>query len=214
MRLTSLASVTKKSLLASEQKRLDISKARHLWINGRTSFFCRLAHKLVFLDETSTNTKLTKRMGWSPRGERYRTHAPFGAWQTQTFVAGLRHTGLTAPWLVDAPMNREIFEVYVETQLAPALATRDVVILDNVAFHKGPRVEELIRARGAWLLFLPAYSPDLNPIEMAFSKLKTLLRKKAARSFDAIISAVGEICDLFSPSECRSYFKTVGIEAD
>ncbi len=157
----------------------------------------------MFLDETSTNTKLTKRTGWSPRGERYRTHAPFGAWQTQTFVAGLRHNGLTAPWLVDAPMNKEIFEIYVETQLAPTLEPRDVVILDNVAFHKGSTVEALIRARGAWLLFLPPYSPDLNPIEMAFSKLKSLLRKHAARTLDAIIAALGNICDLFSPAECK-----------
>ena len=143
-----------------------------MWINGRLPFFCRLADRLVFLDETSTNTKLTKRTGWSPCGERYRTHAPFGAWQTQTFVAGLRNNSLTAPWLVDAPMNREIFEVYVETQLAPTLGPHDVVILDNVAFHKGPTVEALIRARGAWLLFLPPYSPDLNPIEMAFPNSK------------------------------------------
>lgn len=168
----------------------------------------------MFLDETSTNTKLTKRAGWSPCGERFRTHAPFGAWQTQTFIAGLRHNGMTAPWLVDAPMNKKIFEIYVETQLAPTLAPRDVIILDNVAFHKGPRIKDLIRAHGAWLLFLPAYSPDLNPIEMAFSKLKSLLRKHAVRSFDAIIGALGEICELFSPAECRNYFKAVGIEAD
>jgi transposase len=197
-----------------EQRRPDIAKARHLWINGRRKFFCRFAHKLIFLDETSTNTKLTKRTGWSPRGERYRTHAPFGAWQTQTFVAGLRLAGVTAPWIVDAPMNRTIFETYIETQLAPELRPRDVVILDNVAFHKGEKVEALVRARGAWLLFLPPYSPDLNPIELAFSKLKSLLRKRAARSFDAITQALGEICGLFSPVECRNYFKAVGIEAD
>ena len=167
----------------------------------------------MFLDETSTNTKLTKRTGWSPRGERYCTYAPFGAWRTQTFVAALRYNGLTAPWLVDAPMNRETFEVYVETQLAPTLRPREVVILDNVAFHKGPTVEALIRARGAWLLFLPPYSPDLNPIEMAFSKLKSQLRKHAARTFDDVFRALGEICDLFSTTECRNYFKAVGIEA-
>jgi transposase len=168
----------------------------------------------VFLDETSTNTKLTKRTGWAPCGERYRTLAPFGAWQTQTFIAGLRQRGLVAPWLVDAPMNKQIFEIYVETQLVPTLAPRDVVILDNVAFHKGATVEALIRERGAWLLFLPPYSPDLNPIEMAFSKLKSLLRKHAARTFDALIAALGQICDLFSPAECHNYFKAVGIEAD
>lgn len=168
----------------------------------------------MFLDETSTNTKLTKRTGWSPRGERYRTHAPFGAWQTQTFIAGLRQHGLTAPWLVDAPMNTAIFEIYVETQLAPTLSPHDVVILDNVAFHNGPTVEALVRDRGAWLLFLPPYSPDLNPIELAFSKLKALLRKHAARSYDALTTALGQICDLFSPTECQNYFKAVGIEAD
>ena len=97
----------------------------------------------MFIDETSTNTKLTKCTGWSPRGERYHTHAPFGSWQTQTFIAGLRHNGLTAPWLVDAPMNAEIFATYIETQLAPTLAPRDIVILDNVPFHKGARIEEI-----------------------------------------------------------------------
>jgi transposase len=167
----------------------------------------------VFLDETSTNTKLTKRTGWAPCGERYRTQAPFGAWQTQTFIAGLRQRGLVAPWLVDAPMNKQIFEIYVETQLVPTLAPRDVVILDNVAFHKGATVEALIRERGAWLLFLPPYSPDLNPIEMAFSKLKSLLRKHAARTFDALIAALGQICDLLSlsssPAECHNTFRAV-----
>ena len=173
-----------------------------------------MALRLVFIDETSTNTKFTRFRGRAAKGARLPGAVPHGHWTNQTFIAALRCSGLTAPWIIPGAMDRAAFDIYVETQLAPTLGPGDVVILDNVAFHKGPRVEELIRARGAWLLFLPAYSPDLNPIEMAFSKLKTLLRKKAARSFDAIISAVGEICDLFSPSECRSYFKTVGIEAD
>jgi transposase len=208
------ASAIKKTLAASDQRRLDIAMARHFWIHRRMPFFCANAHRLVFIDETSTNTKLTKRMGWSPHGERYRTHAPFGSWQTQTFVAGLRHNGLTAPWLVDAPMNAEIFSTYVETQLAPTLAPRDVVILDNVPFHKDPKIEDIVKTCGAWLLFLPAYSPDLNPIEMAFSKLKTLLRKQAARTFDAITEALGDICSLFTPRECGNYFRAVGIEAN
>ena len=199
--------------MASERHRLDIAQARYLWIHRRKPFFCKCVNQLVFIDETSINTKLTKRTGWSPRGERYHTHAPFGSWQTQTFIAGLRHNGLTAPWLVDAPMNAEIFATYIETQLAPSLAPRDIVILDNVPFHKGARIEEIVKARGAWMLFLPAYSPDLNPIEMAFSKLKTLLRKHAARTFDAITNALGDICELFSPIECRNYFKDVGVEA-
>ena len=134
--------------------------------------------RLVFIDETSTNTRLTKRTGWSPKGTRYKTHAPFGKWHTQTFIAGLRCHGMVAPWIIDAPMNARRFESWVETQLAPELTPGDVVILDNVGFHKSERAAELVRRRGAWMLFLPPYSPDLNPIEMAFSKLKALLRKK------------------------------------
>lgn len=118
------------------------------------------------------------------------------------------------PFIVDAPMNSRIFEVWIETQLAPTLSPGDVVILDNVGFHKSERAEQLVKAKGAWLLFLPPYSPDLNPIEMAFSKLKALLRERAARSFDAIISALGDIINLFSVSECRNFFKAAGYEAE
>jgi len=121
--------------------------------------------RLIFIDETSTNTRLTKRTGWSPKGQRYRTHAPFGGWKTQTFIAGLRCHGMIAPWIIDRPMNKASFETYVETQLAPELKPGDVVILDNVAFHKSERAAKLVRQRGAWLLPLPPYSPDLNPIE-------------------------------------------------
>ena len=143
-------------------------------------------------------------------GQRYKAYAPFGSWKTQTFIAGLRCHEMIAPWIVNAPMNMQIFEVYIETQLAPELSKGDVVILDNVAFHKSKRAEELVRERGAWLLFLPPYSPDLNPIEMAYSKLKTLLRKRAARTFDEISGALGEICDLFNPSECLNFFNAAG----
>lgn len=204
----------KKSLRASEHRRPEIARARELWTRRRRRFFNKALARLIFIDETSTNTKLTKRSGWSPRGRRYRSHAPFGSWKTQTFIAGLRSHGMVAPWIVNAPMNRRIFDTRVETQLAPTLSPGDVVILDNVGFHRSERAEELVKARGAWLLFLPPYSPDLNPIEMAFSKLKTLLRKRAARSFDAIAQALGDICNLFSVTECRNYFKAAGYEAD
>jgi transposase len=170
--------------------------------------------RLIFIDETSTNTRLTKRAGWSAKGERYRTHVPFGGWKTQTFVAGLRCHGMVAPWIVDAPMNTARFDFYIETQLAPELSPGDILILDNVAFHKSQRAAELVHERGAWMLPLPAYSPDLNPIEMAFSKLKALLRKRAARSFDAICDALKDICDLFDPIQCRNFFKAAGYEAD
>jgi transposase len=207
-------SAIKKTLQASEQQRADIREARELWINRRRRFFSKALPRLVFIDETSTNTKLTKRTGWSPKGERYRTHAPFGKWQTQTFIAGLRSHGMIAPWIVDAPMNGRRFEVWVETQLAPELKHGDVVVLDNVGFHKSERAAELVRQRGAWMLFLPPYSPDLNPIEMAFSKLKALLRKKAARTYKALCDAVGDICGLFDPIQCRNFFKAAGYEAN
>lgn len=170
--------------------------------------------RLIFIDETSTNTRLTKRTGWSAKGRRFAAYAPFGKWKTQTFIAGLRCHGLTAPFIVDAPMNSRIFETWIDTQLAPTLSPGDVIILDNVGFHKSERAEQLVKAKGAWLLFLPPYSPDLNPIEMAFSKLKALLRKRAARSFDAITHALGDIISLFSVAECRNFFKAAGYEAE
>jgi transposase len=167
-------------------------------------------HRLVFLDETGTTTKMTRLRGRSPKGQRLRSKAPFGHWKTQTFIAGLRCDGLTAPFVVDAPMNRRIFETYVETQLAPTLKEGDIVIMDNLAAHKSPIAEKAVRARGAWILFLPPYSPDLNPIEMAFAKLKALLRAKAVRTIDDLWRAIGRICDLFDPQECKNYFTAAG----
>ena len=166
--------------------------------------------RLIFLDETSTNTKMTKTCGRCPKGERLHAKAPFGHWGTQTLIAGLRSDGLVAPWVINAPMNRAIFDTYVETQLAPTLKPGDVVILDNLAAHKSERAENVIRAKGAWLLFLPPYSPDLNPIEMAFSKLKSYLRKSEARTIDDLWRAIGNICTLFTAEECSTYFAAAG----
>lgn len=166
--------------------------------------------RLVFIDETGTTTKMTRLRGRSVKGERLNGKAPFGHWGTQTFVAGLTCSGLIAPWVVDAPMNRAIFETYVETQLAPAIKPGDVVILDNLSSHKSERAETFIRSRGAWLLFLPPYSPDLNPIEMAFSKLKAHLRAIAARTLDDLWKAIGDICSIFTPEECSNYFTAAG----
>jgi len=166
--------------------------------------------RLIFVDETGTTTKMTRLRGRSLKGERLNSKAPFGHWGTQTFVAGLKCDGLTAPWVIDAPMNKVIFETYVETQLAPALKPGDVVILDNLSSHKSAWAEKKIRDRGAWLLFLPPYSPDLNPIEMAFSKLKAHLRAVAARTIDELWKAIGNICTLFSPEECSNYFEAAG----
>jgi len=167
-------------------------------------------HRLVFIDETGTTTKLTRLYGRCPKGQRLRVKAPFGHWKTQTFIAGLRCFGLTAPFVIDKPLNRPLFEAYVETQLAPTLSKGDIVILDNLTAHKSPKAEALIKARGAWMLFLPPYSPDLNPIEMAFAKLKTLLRKQAVRTIDGLWKAIGDICTLYLPTECHNYFKAAG----
>ena len=166
--------------------------------------------RLVFVDETSTNTKMTRLRGRSLKGARLNSAAPFGRWGTQTFVAGLKCDGLVAPWIVNAPMNSVIFATYVETQLAPILGKGDVVIMDNLSSHKSERAERLIRDRGAWLLFLPPYSPDLNPLEMAFSKLKAHLRATAARTIDHLWKAIGDICRLYSQEECSNYFRAAG----
>lgn len=170
--------------------------------------------RLVFIDETWLKTNLDKTTGWAPVGQRLIDHAPFGHWNTQTFIAALRHDGLTAPWVIEGAINRAIFDAYVETQLAPTLQRRDLVILDNLSSHKSPQAGEVLKSVGARFLFLPPYSPDLNPIEMAFSKLKALIRKAAARSYDALWRAVGAVCDLFTDEECYNYFKAAGYEAD
>lgn len=170
--------------------------------------------RLVFIDETAVATNLTRRRGRSLRGERLPAEAPFGRWQTQTFIAGLRCDRLTAPWLIDGPINRVAFNIYVETQLAPTLRRGDIVILDNLSVHNSAPASEALRARGAWFLFLPQYSPDLNPIEMAFSKLKALLRGAAARTFQALWAALGDICALFDPHECWNYFKAAAYASD
>lgn len=171
-------------------------------------------HRLVFIDETSTNTKMTRLRGRALRGARLAASAPFGHWATQTFIAGLRSDGLTAPWVIDGPMNRKLFDHYVQTQLAPTLEPGDVVILDNLAAHKSARAAEVLRTRRAWFLFLPPYSPDLNPVEMAFAKLKAHLRSSAARTIDDLWKSIGSICDMFDAKECWNYFKAAGYAYD
>jgi len=173
-----------------------------------------MLERLSFIDETSVKTNMIKTTGWAPRGERLIDRAPFGHWSTQTFIAALRHDRLDAPWVIDGPINREMFELYVETQLAPTLRTGDAVILDNLSSHKSPKAAAILRQIGAWFLFLPPYSPDLNPIEMAFAKLKTLIRKAAARTYDDLWQAVGSVCDLFSDEQCYNFFKAAGYETN
>ena len=167
-------------------------------------------HRLVFLDETSVNTKMTRLRGRSRKGQRVHASAPFGHWKTHTFIAGLRCSALSAPWIIDGPITRSAFDIYIETQLAPTLRQGDVVILDNLAVHKSKRAAECLKRQGAWFLFLPAYSPDLNPIEQAFAKIKAHLRKAEARTLEALWRTLGEICNLFEPDECWNYLRAAG----
>lgn len=156
---------------------------------------------------------MTPLRGRSRKGERLNAEAPFGKWSTQTFIAALRCDRLIAPWVIEGAMHGIAFDTYVATQLAPLLKPGDVVVWDNLNVHKSPRAAEAIRARGAKVLFLPRYSPDLNPIEKAFSKLKALLRKAKARTYDDLWKAVGHVCNLYTPQECWNYFKATGCVA-
>ena len=210
-------------MLASEILRPDVAERRKAWVETRQPDMARMLERLVFIDESeplkaplvraqwrTLKTNLVKTTGWAPVGKRLVDHAPFGHWHTQTFVAGLAHDALIAPWVLDGAMNRASFETYVARQLAPALRPGQIVVADNLSSHKSERALDLLRAQGNDLIFLPPYSPDLNPIEMAFSKLKTLIRKAAARTYHALWNCVGAVCDLFQPQECRNYFKAAG----
>jgi transposase len=187
-----------------------VAERRRVWVETRQSDMANMLERLVFIDETSLKTNLVKTTGWAPVGKRLVDHAPFGHWHTQTFIAGLAHDRLIAPWVLDGAMNRDSFETYITRELAPALRPGQIVVADNLAAHKSSRAIELLRAQGNDLIFLPPYSPDFNPIEMAFSKLKTLIRKAAARTYTALWKQVGAVCDLFQPQECRNYFIAAG----
>jgi transposase len=164
----------------------------------------------VFIDETWTKTNLAPLRGWAPRGARLPAKVPYGHWNTMTFVAALRADRIDAPWLLDGPINGESFLVYVEKVLVPTLMLGDVVIMDNLGSHKGKAVRQAIRKAGARLFLLPKYSPDLNPIEQVFAKLKHLLRKAAARTREAVCAAIGKLLGAYTPDECASYFKNSG----
>jgi transposase len=153
---------------------------------------------------------MTRAHGWWRRGERLVVKVPHGHWQTMTFLAALRHDGLTAPCVIDGPINGESFLAYVEQILVPTLRPDDIVIIDNLGSHKGNRVRTAVRSAGARLRFLPPYSPDLNPIEQAFSKLKTLLRKAEERTVDAVWRRIGTLLTRFPPQECANYFLNSG----
>jgi transposase len=190
-------------LRAAEQDRPDVAGQRRRWRVWQR--FMDPA-RFVFLDETATTTNMTRRYGRSPLGERLVAAAPHGHWRTTTFIAGLRQTGILAPLVLDGPMTGIAFRAYVEQALAPALAPGDVVVLDNLAAHKVDGVRQALAAAGASILYLPPYSPDLNPIEQLFAKLKALLRKAAERSIPALWDHIGEIVQTITSDECSNYF--------
>jgi putative transposase len=167
--------------VASERDRPDVARRRRQWTNRQNRID---PERLVFIDETWTKTNMEPLRGWAPRGERLVAKVPHGHWKTMTFIAALRHDRIEAPWVLDGPINAEAFKTYVEKVLVPTLQLDDLVIMDNLGSHKGKAVRRAIRSAGAKLFFLPKYSPDLNPIEQLFAKLKHWLRKAAKRSAD------------------------------
>ena len=166
--------------------------------------------RFVFLDESGVTTQMVRRFGWAPKGERLVATIPQGHWRTMTFVAGLRADGLVAPFVVEGAMSGALFRAYVEQILAANLQPGEVVAMDNLSVHKVAGVREAIRAAGASVLYLPSYSPDLNPMEPVLAKLKALLRKAAARSRAALDAAIGQALETFSPEECRNYLVHCG----
>jgi transposase len=197
----------KKSLHAAEQDRADVAKARGEWRDKQPGLN---PAKLVFVDETWTKTNMTRLRGRAPRGQRLVAAVPHGHWKTSTFIGALRCDGLTAPGVFDGAINGELFLAYVEQVLVPTLRPGDRVIMDNLGSHKRVGVREAIEAAGAILMFIPPYSPDLNPIELAFAKLKALLRAKAIRTVDALWNELGSLVDCFSPAECTNFFRHDG----
>ena len=162
------------------------------------------------MDETGAATNMARRYGRAPRGQRVVGVVPHGHWKLTTFVAALGLGGLAAPMVIDGAMNGELFVAYVEQVLVPSLVAGDVVVMDNLSSHKRVRVRELIEGAGGMVLFLPPYSPDLNPIELAFAKLKALLRKAGKRTVDDLWQFLGQALDAFSPQECQNYIRHCG----
>ena len=197
----------KKSVLPSEQDRADVKRRREGWKRHQHKIDPK---RLVFIDETWAKTNMIRTHGRCRKGERLNAKVPHGHWKTLTFLAALRHNRIDAPAVLDGPINGVSFLAYIEQFLVPTLTPGDIVVLDNLGSHKGPAVRKALRKAGAKLFFLPPYSPDLNPIEQVFSKLKTLLRKAAERSVEATWKRIGSLLDAFQPQECANYFKNSG----
>src|ERR1700740_1943824 len=200
-------SVSKKSVVAGERDRPDVPRRRAQWIKYQDRV---RAERLVFIDEPWTRTDMAALRGWAPRGQRLPTKVPHGRWKTMTFLAALRRDRIDAPWFIDGPIDGESFRAYVAKVLLPTLRPGDIVVMDNLGSHRSKAVRQLIRSVGAKLFFLPKYSPDLNPIEQVFAKLKHLLRKAAARTVETVALALREILPAFTPVECANYFANSG----
>ena len=198
---------SKKTLHADEQRRPDVAAARRQWQDWQP---LRDVRQYVFLDECGVTTDLLRRYGRSPRGTRLHDHAPCGHWQTHTVVAALRLDGLSAPAVFDGPIDTPTFLAYVEQVLVPTLRRGDVVVLDNLAVHKQPAIGAAIAAASTSLRFLPPYSPDFNPIEQAFAKLKAFLRAARPRSFEDVCTLLRTALGLFTPTECRNFVRHSG----
>ncbi|WP_316980472.1 IS630 family transposase [Shumkonia mesophila] len=201
----------KKTAHASEQQRPDVLRLRHAWFELQPDLE---PERLIFIDETGASTKMARRYGRAPRGERCRAPVPHGHWKTTTFVGALRLEGMTAPMVLDGAMHGAAFLAYVEQVLVPTLAPGDIVVMDNLPAHKPVAVRAAIENAGAKLHFLPPYSPDFNPIEMAFSKLKAFLKKTAARTKDDLWDAIALGIDTFTPTECENYFAAAGYDRE
>ena len=201
----------KKSLHAAEQARPDVARRRAQWqkYQGRVD-----PRRLVFIDETWAKTNMTRLHGRCRCGDRLVAKVPHGRWHTLTFLAALRWDRIEAPCVIDGPINGRSFLAYVEQMLVPTLQPGDVVIMDNLGSHRRQAIRRAIRTAGAKLLFLPAYSPDLNPIEQVFAKLKTLLRKLDARTVETTWRGIGRLLDVFTPQECANYFKNSGYASE
>jgi transposase len=206
-----VASPSKKTAHASEQARPDVAARREAWFAQQPDLD---PERLVFIDETGASTKMARLRGRAPRGERCRASVPHGHWKTTTFTGALRLSGMTAPMVLDGAMNGAAFLAYVEQVLVPTLAPGDIVVMDNLPAHKPAAVRAAIARAGATLLYLPPYSPDFNPIENAFAKLKSLLRRAAARTIDELWNAIRDALPAFSPAECANYFNATGYEPD
>jgi transposase len=186
-------------------------KRRENWFDGQLDLE---PERLVFIDETWASTNMARLRGRAPKGERLRASIPHGHWKTTTFIGGLRLTGMVAPMVLDGPINGVWFQAYVDQVLVPTLSPGDIVVMDNLGSHKRPGIRAAIEAVGARLIYLPPYSPDFNPIENAFSKLKAHLQRAAERTVEGLWTAIGASLPTFTPLECANFFAAAGYDPD